>query len=297
VKLSKRANSRLKKVTPKNIPSNLIGAYDRHRTPRQNFRALGILSGKLEPRLAGGVEKDVSLTRSWLDGKKTMDEFEVYRLEEQDEDDDCENVSEEEEEDEEDEVSSEYGQSGDEGESVKLLKGQGRIIRDKDGNILKVVIGEDYGEIEVDRGSDQDSCLVLKKSSTSSSEMTPWGKPLEDLGYERSASVSDSVHQSDLPQGIGYKNPRRGTVEPKTKFVRDLEDIANKRSIEYERSIKNKRHLSQNQMDWIRSLMSKYRIEDVNLMVKDLKLNPYQKTQSEIQHLISRFLQEEGTQI
>ncbi|KAH9472232.1 hypothetical protein Pst134EA_002856 [Puccinia striiformis f. sp. tritici] len=291
--LSKFANSKLKKVTPRNFPGALENSYNPRQTPRQNYERLGLLSGKLDPRLAGGIEKNTDLQNIWLNKYKKKDEFEILRTTSDGE------VIENEDEDTEDEESDEDNsmnstESEQEPPTVvnrdpKLAKGEGRIIRDASGKIVKVVIGDD-AEIELEPTTEDPAKIVIERNLHPSTS-TPWGNPLDMPTYEQAPCSAD--HQpAPTHQGIGYQNPRRGVVAPKTKFVEELEKISSNRLATYTETLRQKQHLSDNQTDWLLKLIEKHGLDNTHSMARDLKLNKDQKTEGELRRLISKLASE-----
>ncbi|MBW0494222.1 hypothetical protein O181_033937 [Austropuccinia psidii MF-1] len=281
VRLAKHANSRLKKVTPRNFPEALADAYNPRETPVQNYRRLGLLSGKLTPRLAGGIEKDTSLTNSWLSRARKADEFEVLKSIECGEESDGSSSA--------DATEAQIQTPAHSEDKQTLSKGEGKIIRDEKGKIIKILIG-DEPEIEVDPASKDTAKIVIKRSQQTP-RSTPWGEPFKSEKYETESTNVDDVSRlskNTVPQGIGYENPRMGVVPPKTKFVEELIEISQQRSVAYDQQIKNQQHLSSNQENWLMNLIKKHGIDNVNAMAHDLKLNKHQKTAGEIRRMISK---------
>ncbi|KAG0145221.1 hypothetical protein CROQUDRAFT_671869 [Cronartium quercuum f. sp. fusiforme G11] len=286
VRISKHANSRLKKVTPQNFPAGLAAAYDRKQTPAQNYRRLGLLSGKLQPRLSGGIEKDTSLSKNWLTKVKNPDEWDLMENDEDEDEDEVESAKDEDSENEERSTSDVKASS-----SNKLSKGEGRIVRGADGNILKVILGDET-DIEIENHAEDPSSIVIVRPSQAPKTKTPWGDPLEPAPYERPApsKPTRSGMEVNVPQGLSYQNPRQGKVEPKTSFVAQLEQISVSRVNQYTQMMKAKQYLSENQVKWIMKLVDKHGIDNVNAMAKDIKLNTHQKTEGEIRHMISKLV-------
>ncbi|EGG04751.1 uncharacterized protein MELLADRAFT_37207 [Melampsora larici-populina 98AG31] len=125
VRVAKHVNSRLKKVTQLNFPAGLAELYNRRQTPTQNYRRLGLLSGKLDPRLSEDEDESVKEETTQIDSKTQN--------------------------------------------SSKLAKGEGRIIRDADGKIIKVILGGDE-DVEIMNNSEDPSSIVIQISTTRSSD-------------------------------------------------------------------------------------------------------------------------------
>lgn len=242
---------------------------------------MGLLSGKLGPRLAGGIEKNTDLRNNWLSNHKRLDEFAILeRINDGDEDegdtDDAASYSSKESESNQPQVSN---------ANDKLSKGQGRIVRDSNGKIVKVILG-DESEIELQPTAEDSSKIIIDRKADLTVS-TPWGNPLQAPSYEQHPTEFTQP-ASPVLQGIGYHNPRRGQVPPKTKFVEELERIASHRLASHTEAIKKKQHLSDNQTNWLRKLVDKHGIANAQAMARDLKLNRHQKTEAEIRHLLSK---------
>lgn len=219
-RLSQQANKKQKKVTPRNIPGVLSGSYERRETPRQNYRRLGLLSGKLAPRLAGGIEKETELKNGWLARFKKTDEFQLLRND-HDDDSQCSDMPQN------------SAPDSPPDPPQKLAKGEGRIVRDPAGNIVKVIIGdEDPIELLPTPDNHDRPAKILLPRQQPSSSTTPWGLPLPATSYDLPPST-------DLPanppaQGIAYHNPRLGCVAPKSEFVQGQQAKINQLTTKHE---------------------------------------------------------------
>ncbi|KZT11412.1 uncharacterized protein LAESUDRAFT_720638 [Laetiporus sulphureus 93-53] len=106
---SRRAKKSLNKQPPIRGPKVLQDAWDKHKTVRQNYEALGLVAS-LNPTASGGVEKQLApLTTSRPDESTTPS-------------------------------------SGNKTSSIP--KGYGRVIRDEDGNIVGVELPEEEPEAD-----------------------------------------------------------------------------------------------------------------------------------------------------
>ncbi|KAI9628030.1 hypothetical protein KEM48_011880 [Puccinia striiformis f. sp. tritici PST-130] len=182
--LSKFANSKLKKVTPRNFPGALENSYNPRQTPRQNYERLGLLSGKLDPRLAGGIEKNTDLQNIWLNKYKKKDEFEILRTQVM--------VK---QFDEFDRIRTRTPTVVN--RDPKLAKGEGRIIRDASGKIVKVVIGDD-AEIELEPTTEDQPRLVLDIKTPAGGVVAPKTKfveELEKISSNRLATYTETLRQ------------------------------------------------------------------------------------------------------
>ncbi|KAI0063470.1 hypothetical protein BV25DRAFT_1869904 [Artomyces pyxidatus] len=149
---SRRAKKILKKQPAIRGPQVLQEAWDKHKTVRQNYAALG-LSASLNPRTSGGVERVASDTEAQLEADVDTDMT-------------CTEAP---------SSSSQGPSSGD------LSKGLGRIVRDEDGNIIDVEIQEDDEQTspqEEQLIEDRASALVLVPDTL------PWVALGRNLGRE-----------------------------------------------------------------------------------------------------------------
>lgn len=187
----------------------------------------------------------------------------------------------------------------------KLAKGEGRIERDENGKIVRVVFGGEDGEevqqdvVERVRGegeSDEDS----EEGDSSDEEMEvakPWGEAMEEWDGEGSEEEELLSEEELGPRSVGQGIPigvKRRKVVAKTDVVRgalsffvcesakltwgfrraELETLAT-------RQTKVIRHTSALEGDWLISLVSKYG-DDADKMARDRKVNVWQKTAGEI---------------
>ncbi|KAG8964368.1 Nucleolar protein 16 [Tulasnella sp. 419] len=123
-----------------------------------------------------------------------------------------------------------------------LRKGFGRIVRDDDGNVIRVEMPEEdrTTEMSTDSPSGVDEVLV-SGSSGALSTSTPL----------------DSANKTQ-----------------KTEVIEELEKLANRKLVQ-------PRYASQHEMVWLRSLVQAHG-DDLNQMARDRRLNVWQKTAGEI---------------
>lgn len=176
VKSSNRQQSKLRKVDPRG-PEAFVKAWDKHQTPRQNWARLGIMGGKLGPKLSGGVERKMDKDEYWVNRAKRPDEFELdggSSAEEGEED----GVEEEDMEDEdgEDELVEPSASRAPTVTSASLGKNEGRIIRDADGKVIQIIVGNDDAAPLA-----WPDVKGKAKAAPSKSKPTPWGAPMEEL--------------------------------------------------------------------------------------------------------------------
>ncbi|GAA5988596.1 hypothetical protein JCM10908_003634 [Rhodotorula pacifica] len=278
---SKRTLKNQKKVTVKG-PEELVKGWDKKKTVRQNYAALGLLPS-LDPRQSGGVEADrhavpyaVSFATS-----ATVDDLDAVL-------EDAEMASSD--EDEQEEQAKDVKGKGKERvppANEELKPGMARIIRDETGKIVKIVLaGEDGAEVEEDivepsraagEGEDSD-----EDDEEEEEEAEPWGPAMKDWdahpAQEKEHGALEGVTRNSK-QGIPiFGAPRQ--VEAKTDIVRALEERA-------ARKTKVIRHTSEFEETWLVKLVDKYG-DDVAKMARDIKLNQWQKTPGELRKMIAK---------
>ncbi|VDC05984.1 unnamed protein product [Peniophora sp. CBMAI 1063] len=140
---SKRAKTlHLKKQPAIRGPKVLQEAWDKKKTVRQNYAALG-LSASLNPRSAGGTEG--------AKGKALADAELITRQREP------------------------SGSQNRSDEVTQIVpKGFGRIVRDEDGNVVDVVMDEEEEEENDDVSADDRGGLVEDKASVIAPEAASW---------------------------------------------------------------------------------------------------------------------------
>ncbi|KAH8928205.1 hypothetical protein BT69DRAFT_1346802 [Atractiella rhizophila] len=208
VKQSRRQQDKLKKVVIKRAPPLIAAHWDVKKTPRQNFRALGLATGaQMEVNgVAGGVERSLEDTGVYALEKRREAGFEFDDLP----------------------IEEHEGSEAEGEEYGKMEKGKGReqqfgrIIRDeKTGEVLKIVIdGEEEEEEEKE-------------------EMTPWGKPFDSLpppppSTSTSHLPSESSSSNQTPfhdaltslsrQAATQRQPRHSSLAEK-EWLKELVDV------------------------------------------------------------------------
>lgn len=174
-----------------------------------SYAALGLL-GTLDPRQVGGLEPSLDhvpyAVRS-ATNPTTLDELDDIVPEE------YESSDEEEQEGGNDEVKTKKSAKGKEKESAKekkLAPGMARIIRDENGNVLKIVVGnEDGDEVEEDvvapnRGG-EDSEDEDSEEEEEEEEEKPWGEPMKDWDVTEDKLVDEDEEMEDEAE----RDPRK----------------------------------------------------------------------------------------
>ncbi|KAI0797873.1 ribosome biogenesis protein Nop16-domain-containing protein [Abortiporus biennis] len=220
---SRQAKRLLKKQPPIKGPKVLQEAWDKHKTVRQNYEALGLVAS-LNPNASGGSE-----TRVQGEVKESVGEV----------------------------VSHEEKEGG-------IPKGYGRIIRDENGNIVDVELGESEEEDEEERLPEdvfEDSkekgaaewVAVGSRGDSSSTHVVQGKHPLfrsrVDIGITYVITALE-----EMSQGGGGKMPR---------------------------------YTSLGELKTLRKLVEKHS-DDVEAMARDRKLNVEQRTAGELRRAIQK---------
>lgn len=188
----------------------------------------------------------------------------------------------------------------------KLAKGEGRIIRDASGKIVRIVMGgegsdgedvvEDVKERvagESDSDDDDESDEEAAPAPPKKSAAKPWGEAMEvwdgegsDEGELEEDDVSEYLRPRKVGQGIAVGAKRRRIVA-KTDVVkgayRARSPSLTLAELEHLATLTTKviRHTSTIEADWLVALVAKYG-DDVDKMARDRKANVWQKTAGEI---------------
>lgn len=230
VRSSRRQQDRLKKVDPRG-PASFVAAWDKTKTPRQNWKALGLLSGKLDPRASGGAEHTLTKEEYWAIKQGKMADFELPDEASDEEMDTAADAAATEDPEEEDEEEDEGEDSAPQAStstapttvSSALGKGEGRIIRDASGKVIQIILGGDDSATE--QTVTASTGLPKLEDKGKAKDVTPWGAPMEELDNIKDRSIEDAgpaKRKTDerlaAPQGIAYA-AKRSLVEPKTALV------------------------------------------------------------------------------
>ncbi|KDE03635.1 hypothetical protein MVLG_05885 [Microbotryum lychnidis-dioicae p1A1 Lamole] len=262
-------------------PQVLVENWDKTKTVRQNYRALGLLPA-LNPRQAGGLEP-LESTPFALDRmtEATMQDLETY--------------------DPEQDGDSDEGEEGEDGEGQgivekkekALVPGLGRIERDPvTGKALRIVLPGLKGGPEivqqvkaVDRSMHDQEDEDEDEDDVEDGKETPWGEPMKDWDEDEWMGIEEEQEVEMMNEGkqgipIGKGAKRKGPVEPKTEVVKTLEALAATET-------KVVRHTSEFEYDWLVALVKKYD-DDVDRMTRDRKANVWQKTKGEIMRAVRK---------
>ncbi|KAK4047281.1 Nucleolar protein 16 [Microbotryomycetes sp. JL221] len=311
---SKQSKRNQHKVVVKG-PDVLVKNWDKHKTVRQNYAAMGLMP-TMNPRQAGGLEPVERVPYAVAHrSAPTMQDMEAFDEAASDDDDDDDDDQEEEDDnarDDTEEATARHDDATTAAEApAKLQPGMARIIRDDDGKVIKVIMpGEDGHEVEQvvksreERGEDDEdededdeeegeeeeerpkvqrvSAIAMRKRKQQD-EPQPWGKPMTTWQGEGSdEGEPESEDEDDIvpgKQGIPLTAKRR-KVHAKTDVVRELESIAS-----HEHKVA--RHTSQLEHEWLIDLVAKYGTDTAS-MARDRKVNVWQKTSGEIKRAIAK---------
>ncbi|GAA5851982.1 hypothetical protein JCM8547_000117 [Rhodosporidiobolus lusitaniae] len=287
--VSKQTKKNMHKVTVKG-PALLAAAWDKKKTVRQNYAALGLLS-TANPRLAGGLEPVGHTPYAVASATPaTVEDLEAAL--------DAE-LSSDDEEGDELEASTSAAPAK---KKEKLKPGMARIVRDEQGNVVSIIVGGQNGEekeekvVAPDRtgeeSEDDDDEDNEEEKAQEDEENTPWGKPMKDwtvptaeqaVQFEREDEAMEETEEPTKvvkpTQGIAIGGGVK-KVGAKSDVVRQLEQRASV-------SAKVIRHSSNAERDWLVALVKKYD-DDFGKMARDRKANVWQRTQGEIKRMINK---------
>ncbi|BGP44090.1 Nucleolar protein 16 [Rhodotorula kratochvilovae] len=292
--ISKQSKKNLKKVTIKG-PAILTENWDKTKTVRQNYAALGLLP-RLDPRQTGGIEPEERVPTALATATAaTVEDLDAAMAA-------ADGASSD--EDDEDEVAVEEKKE----ETEPLKPGMARIVRDAQGNVVSIIVGGADGEeveekvrapertgesSDEEEDSDVEEAAPAKKGTgwakkargkPKAGERTPWGAPMKDWdaapANEADFGALEGVTKAkDVRQGIPIFGAPRD-VEAKTDVVRVLEERASHKT-------KVIRHTSQFEHEWLVSLVGKHG-DDIAAMARDRKGNVWQKTPGELRRAIAK---------
>ncbi|KAI0781053.1 ribosome biogenesis protein Nop16 [Trametes elegans] len=225
---SRRAKKLLKKQPPIRGPKVLQEAWDPHKTVRQNYEALG-LTASLNPVASGGTERPLP-TRGEHDADRSEQQPEASTS------------------------TSTASPAKAAGGAGGVPKGYGKIVRDAEGNVVDVVLGDEEEEEE---------------------EAGAMAEGVED--------IPDPTEDDQAAGWVGLgSDPRKRSPESAgTRVVQELEQLSETRGGRVPR------HTSKGELETLRRLVDKYG-EDVEGMMRDRKLNPDQRTAGELRRAIRK---------
>ncbi|KDN42496.1 hypothetical protein K437DRAFT_237705 [Tilletiaria anomala UBC 951] len=287
----KAAVKKLKKPAPTiRGPEILKEKWDRTKTVRQNYAALGLVSS-LQIHQSGGYDRDDPYNKSTYPSATSNETTAADDV--QKDEDMTEN-------------SASGSKPADKGKGKAVKKGMARIIRDAEGNVVHIIEADDETDAVYEstastaplkpkrKGKDKD-----KKKDVS----TPWGQPLNDsdddfafedptggtrqLTKEERAERDRALHLPvaalSAPTGLNAaaaKNASAASLNA-AKLHSALDSLAG------ELSVPVPRFTSLQEEEWLRSLVAKYG-EDYEAASKDRKLNIWQRTPGEIKRAVRK---------
>ncbi|KAI0079975.1 hypothetical protein K474DRAFT_1658515 [Panus rudis PR-1116 ss-1] len=185
---SRRAKTLLKKQPPIRGPKVLQDAWDKHKTVRQNYEALGLLAS-LNPISSGGVEQPLHLKQEAMavDTSNTP------------------------------EASTSQNQHDVRGKDY-IPKGHGRIIRDENGNVVDVEIADEESESDERPG---DRLIEDIPDPSSQEELAGW-VALGTQSRKATQSVPDVVQSLEEMSKTGGGAIPRFTSSGERNILRKL---------------------------------------------------------------------------
>ncbi|GAA5845924.1 hypothetical protein JCM9279_002426 [Rhodotorula babjevae] len=307
--ISKASKKNLHKVTIKG-PAILADNWDKSKTVRQNYAALGLLP-TLDPRQTGGLEPEARVPLAIASASRaTVDDLDAAMAAA----DDAESDS------DDDDGEPEVDEPAEKKKAEALKPGMARIVRDAQGNVVSIIVGtadgaeveekvhapdrtgESSDEDEDDEEEDEEVEQVAsaqkrkkgeekvrgkgkgKAQGADEDEPTPWGRPMKDWdaapAVESDFGATEGVAKAkDVRQGIPIFGAGR-SVEAKTDVVRALEERASRKT-------KVIRHTSEFEHAWLVDLVQKHG-DDLTAMARDRKGNVWQKTPGELKRAIAK---------
>jgi len=231
---SRRAKKLLKKQAPIRGPKVLQDAWDKEKTVRQNYDALGLLAC-LNPTESGGVERP---RRNGVNGHSGSHEHSIVPRA---------GVA--------GDCSSSSQKEGDNKNS--LPKGYGRIIRDENGDIVDVEMGE---------GEDGDDEVVMG-----------------DVGETFHNDVASAATEEKLGEWVtlGGRSDARTLDASGRHVVHRLEELSK------EGGTGRARFTSAGERGELQRLVMKYG-DDVEGMARDRKMNVDQRTSGQLRRAIAK---------
>ncbi|EPQ58391.1 hypothetical protein GLOTRDRAFT_57339 [Gloeophyllum trabeum ATCC 11539] len=226
VRHSNRAKRLLKKQPPIRGPKALQDAWDKSKTVRQNYEALGLVHS-LNPTQSGGVEMPLGTSSSAAASTSATTSAPALPAR----------------------VERSTPSKGKEKEvDGGVPKGYGRIIRDADGNILDVDLGEDEG----DKEEEDEDVLVEEKA---------WKEaPKAEAGRWVTIGADDTNRSTGV--------------------VKVLEELSSSQT-------RATRHSSSTEVWYLQRLVHKHG-RDLEAMARDRKLNVDQRTAGELGRAIKK---------
>jgi len=212
----------LKKTPPIRGPKLLQDAWDKHKTVRQNYAALGLVH-TLNPLASGGAEHDSTK----LSNLPTTFNPEPSHSD-----------------------SLQAAPSASTSSIAHIPRGYGKIIRDSDGNVVRVELGADDKD-QAEQPADGDEMQGLRDPEMDKQIMTNW---VTELGGGRGSGAA-------IVQSLEKFSSSSSTSGPR--YTSSLETLYLSRLV--------RRHG-----------------EDVENMARDRRLNPEQRTAGELRRGIRR---------
>jgi len=244
VSLSRRAKKILKKTPPIRGPKVLQDAWDHGKTVRQNYASLGLIHS-LNPTASGGSEKP--LVPSQIDTDKD------HPITGQDD--------------------QHARTDSDHAEPSCIPRGHGRIIRDENGNVVRVEFAKEDAEENED---DQEANMEMLEPQLDEHVTRAW---VDGLG-ESSGSFAQTK------TAPGATKDAKGVLE-KLERISSWTNKMNGTTISAPLSRAGPRHASKGEREYMKRLVEKYG-DDVEKMARDRRLNTEQRTAGQLRRSLKK---------
>ncbi|KAJ7168233.1 ribosome biogenesis protein Nop16 [Mycena crocata] len=225
---ARHAKRNLKKTPPIRGPAILSERWDKRKTVRQNYAALGLIH-TLNPSASGGVEPLEDASGHTEDAPVNL---------------------------------TAPSTSSQPNPAPPIPKGHGRIIRDEDGNVLRIELGEEDEEMPEDDAQEKD---------------------MKEIGPQVDANIVQK-----WVTGLGGGNKSVGDAN----VVEALERISSTNAyttttLSAAISGAGPRHASGGEVAYLQRLVDTHGT-DVEQMARDRKLNPEQRTEGQLRRSLKR---------
>ncbi|KAE9406772.1 hypothetical protein BT96DRAFT_875403 [Gymnopus androsaceus JB14] len=231
-------------MPPIRAPKVLQQAWDKKKTVRQNYAALGLIHD-LNPSESGGAEI-VELDKHTMSGSAPESSIDLT--------------------DPSTSTNASGSAAATTSEKPILSKGQGRIVRDEAGNVLRVELHEEEVEAE-SPAVDGDVDMEQLEPQLEGNIRQTWVSDLGGLKTRLSTS-KDTALQTLSTLAPASELERRSTLSASLSGV-------------------GPRHTSERELAYLQRLMDKYK-GDVEAMARDRKLNSSQRTAGELIRALKR---------
>ncbi|KAJ6547067.1 ribosome biogenesis protein Nop16 [Mycena capillaripes] len=230
---ARHAKRNLKKTPPIRGPTILSERWDKRKTVRQNYAALGLIH-TLNPSASGGVEPIENATGHSEDAPVNLT------------------------------AASTSSQTN---AAPPIPKGHGRIVRDEDGNVLRIELAEEDEDEEMAEDDGREKDMEELAPEVDAHLLQKWVTGLG--GGKKGKGVGGDGDVVEALERISSANTNTGTT------------------LSASISGAGPRHASGGEVAYLSRLVSKYGT-DVEQMARDRKLNPEQRTVGQLTRSLKR---------